>query len=1033
LVAVDYVSKWVEVQALPTNDARVVVKFLKGLFARFGVPKALISDRGTHFCNSQLEKALLKYGDAIRHILGFGIRRIDYLYNLAVRKSTICTSESINKGPFSSPQWVNLFQTNENVYRELVREFFASFDFDASPCRESVTLSGLRKGVTVKANYLLLGFWPTIRDDGFNVGNTKVAAIKDPRVKLAHRSITTTIAGRKKMTHRVTEIDLLYLYCIYSNEVVCNIPYWLAKYMVGMREKSLICGGMFATRIARSYGLLTSKMIRELSVEPSPHAVEEYDEDDEGDEAAGGDAGHEGAGGSADMYHNMIQSDWQVRQARWMDQLYLMRKQLGSLRNSSYDTWRRFNQLSHTAPKCNKKKPRGAKGKDKGKNKLTYTPKPKILPPPKRHNPAKDFVCHHCKEVGHWRRNCPSYQAELKEMKNASVASTSCIFTIELYGLRESKKLKHEALSLYMGNEMCVVVEAIRSFDLILPSGLIIVLDNCHFAPSVTRGVVLISRLVNNGYIHTFTNYGISVSKDNVFYFNAIPRDGIYEIDMHNLYPNVSSMFNVSNKRAKHALDSSYLWHCRLGHINKKRMDKLQRDGILQPTHDESLEKCKSCISGKMARKPFPHQVERAKDLLGLIHTDVCGPFRTVSREGASYFITFTDDFSRYGYVYLMKHKHEVFETFKEVVKIQRDNGRDLRKSLVTIEENLKVLNEASGSHGLLKSSGSDGGIELIQKEDTQPSENTSEIHNEVAPIEVEPQNVEVHICISARIPQAPDRYGFYVDVEEFELGDLNEPPNYKAALLDPDFDKWLEAINTKMQSMKDNQVTVLVDLPPNGRTVGSKWLFKKKTNMDGNVHTFKARLVAKGYTQTYGVDYEETFSPVVNIRNIRILLAIAMFLNGHLSEDVYMVQPKGINKIFDVEIKKVGFTQNPDEPRVYLKASGSNVVFLILYVDDILLMGNNITMLQEVKSWLWVKPEAELKVSCYADASFQLDENDTKSQTGYVFVLNEAEYIDAAEALMESVWMNNLLMDLEVSCHLIKDLWRCYVTMSLQ
>ncbi|GJV84767.1 putative nucleotidyltransferase, ribonuclease H [Tanacetum coccineum] len=62
LVAVDYVSKWVEAQALPTNDARVVVKFLKGLFARFGVPKALISDRGTHFCNSQLEKALLRYG-----------------------------------------------------------------------------------------------------------------------------------------------------------------------------------------------------------------------------------------------------------------------------------------------------------------------------------------------------------------------------------------------------------------------------------------------------------------------------------------------------------------------------------------------------------------------------------------------------------------------------------------------------------------------------------------------------------------------------------------------------------------------------------------------------------------------------------------------------------------------------------------------------------------------------------------------------------------------------------------------------------
>ncbi|GKA56960.1 zinc finger, CCHC-type containing protein [Tanacetum coccineum] len=158
-------------------------------------------------------------------------------------------------------------------------------------------------------------------------------------------------------------------------------------------------------------------------------------------------------------------------------------------------------------------------------------------------------------------------------------------------GLRSIRKLKHGALNLYMGNGMHAAVEAFESFDLIIHSGLIIVLDNCHYAPTVTRGVVSISHLVKNDYIHTFTNYGISVSKDNVFYFNAILRDDIYEIDMHNLYPNVSSIFNISNKRSKHELDSYYLWHCRLGHINKKRMDMLQRNGLLQPTHDESHEK----------------------------------------------------------------------------------------------------------------------------------------------------------------------------------------------------------------------------------------------------------------------------------------------------------------------------------------------------------------------------------------------------------------------------------------------------------
>ncbi|GKG45078.1 putative retrotransposon ty1-copia subclass protein, partial [Tanacetum coccineum] len=120
---------------------------------------------------------------------------------------------------------------------------------------------------------------------------------------------------------------------------------------------------------------------------------------------------------------------------------------------------------------------------------------------------------------------------------------------------------------------------------------------------------------------------------------------------------------------------------------------------------------------------------------------------------------------------------------------------------------------------------------------------------------------------------------------------------NYKAALLDTESDKWLTAMNVEMQSMKDNE------LPPNGKTVSSKWLFKKKTDMDGAVHTYKAHLVAKGYTQTPGIEYEETFSPIADIKAIRILIAIiayydyeiwqmdvkTTFLNGYLNEEVYM------------------------------------------------------------------------------------------------------------------------------------------------
>ncbi|GJX37280.1 retrotransposon protein, putative, ty1-copia subclass [Tanacetum coccineum] len=268
-----------------------------------------------------------------------------------------------------------------------------------------------------------------------------------------------------------------------------------------------------------------------------------------------------------------------------------------------------------------------------------------------------------------------------------------------------------------------------------------------------------------------------------------------------------------------------------------------------------------------------------------------------------------------------------------------------------------------------LKASGSVEDLELIQEEDTNPSVDTSLNHEEDDQEIDEPQSDINPIRRSTRTRRPTDRLCLYIDAEEHELGDLGEPANYKAALLDPESKKWLDAMNVEMQSMKDNDVWVLVELPPNARTVGSKWLFKKKTDMDGAVYIFKARLVAKGFTQTYGVDYEETFSPVADIRAIRILIAIAAyydyeiwqmdvktaFLNGHLSEEVYMEQPEGFvnpkypnhvcklkrsiyglkqasrqwNKRFDDEIKKFSFTQNLDEPCVYLKASGSYVAIL--------------------------------------------------------------------------------------------------------
>ena len=126
-------------------------------------------------------------------------------------------------------------------------------------------------------------------------------------------------------------------------------------------------------------------------------------------------------------------------------------------------------------------------------------------------------------------------------------------------------------------------------------------------------------------------------------------------------------MIAIKTKRVRVNNDSDiFLWHCRLGHIGVKRMKKLHADGLLESLDYESLGTCEPCLMGKMTKTPFSGSMERATDLLEIIHTDVCGPMNVEAPGGYRYFLTFTDDLSRYGYIYLMKHKYETFEKFKE-------------------------------------------------------------------------------------------------------------------------------------------------------------------------------------------------------------------------------------------------------------------------------------------------------------------------------------------------------------------------------
>ena len=179
--------------------------------------------------------------------------------------------------------------------------------------------------------------------------------------------------------------------------------------------------------------------------------------------------------------------------------------------------------------------------------------------------------------------------------------------------------------------------------------------------------------------------------------------------------------------------------------------------------------------------------------------------------------------------------------------------------------------------------------------------------------------------------------------------------------------------------------------LPPRKFVVGCKWIYKIKTRFDGSIERYKARLVAKGFTQEYEIDYEETFAPVAHISYVRALLAIAAtskwdifqvdvknaFLNRDLSEKFYMQLPPSLsvesNKIFHIRRALYGLKQAPRawfakfsstisylgymashyDSALFLSCTDKGTILLLLYVDDMIIIGDDLNGIQELKDFL--------------------------------------------------------------------------------
>ena len=772
----------------------------------------------------------------------------------------------------------------------------------------------------------------------------------------------------------------------------------------------------------------------------------------------------------------------------------------------------------------------------------------------------KVIKCFECNKTGHVRKNCYIYLKKNKDKANSAVtendseltlAATSCETNIvgNQYWIVDSGATQHMTNDKYWFTN-CIELKVPRNVEVgdgrkLLATAIgnikiqiisedkykICSFQNVLYVPELAHNLLSVSQTSKLGNVVQFEDNICKIINGNKLAAVAHKVGKLYILDcVHDVVASCGNIMNISNEE---------LWHRRFCHLGISNVRKLVKNDLVKGINcNISDDKffCVNCCDGKNHKQPFNDSGQKKLKPFDLVHSDVCGNINPVSLGGGGYFVTFIDDATRYSWVYIIKKKSDVFDTFcnwksmvekqyESKIKILRsDNGGEYTSKLFeaylkkegiihqktvphTPEQNgvaerlnrtliesvrsmisdsglpktfwaeavntanyvknrspTSVLNmtpyEALNNHkpnvSHFKIFGSKCYVHIPKLErskldskskhcifvgygtvtkgyrvydmkekkvihckdvifnesqfipltdsdsshkyviDIPSSDNFNVNHDEQFAINnneqivnniEQPINVNEPVRRSTRVRHEPDRYGEWAYVSK---DDCNNPITVEEALKSNDAINWEQAIKAELDSIERNQVWTLVEPPVDRKPIKTKWVFKKKLGPDGSVKTFKARLVAQGFSQKLGIDYEETFSPVVRFESVRTVLALSAqnnldvhhmdvqsaFLNGELSETVYVTQPEGFaikgkehlvcklqkslyglkqspkcwNNQLDNYLKSLNFKQSDIDSCIYTCGNDNNLTIIAVYVDDILIAGHSVESINNIK-----------------------------------------------------------------------------------
>lgn len=689
-----------------------------------------------------------------------------------------------------------------------------------------------------------------------------------------------------------------------------------------------------------------------------------------------------------------------------------------------------------------------------------------------------------------------------------------------------------------------------------------IVIPDAYYVPSFNQSLLSVSHLIDRGNQIQFTQPGATItSTTGQIMLTATVQNGLYV---------VNRVLDAS--AAKPATPD--VWHKRLAHLNSDYLRKMPElcNGIHMKGSITS-EICPSCIAGKQHRNAIATTSWRCtKKPLDLIHSDIWGPSPTRTPSHKSYYVSFTDDFSRYSVVNPISKKSDflaALTTFiasaetqqkTRVKAIRFDNaGENLstavktfldQKGIIidsippytpqlngvaerlnrTLMEKVRCLLDQSGlpktfwaealqtavfvknisptkalpngspyiqwfgkkpdlsnlgTFGcrafvfirpekrtklspksepgvllgyssskevrVLTSSGVIRTRDVILDETCFPRK-TMESHE----TELEPQTpmttkatTQATLGTTEEPMYSPDTLAFHTTITDEE-----EPSTFAEAMALPDASQWKAAIDDEYNSLVTNNTWILVDKPEGCNLVGTRWIFKKKLDANGNTTRYKARLVAQGFSQSKGIDYNETFTSVAKFTTVRMCFATAAithlyqrqldvktaFLHGDIHENIYAKQLEGfidrnnpdkvlkfVKALYGLKqaprawydkltsiLKLDGFQRSTADYSLFLKGSGATFASVLFYVDDMIVSAASLDSIRAIVKFL----KSKFEISDLGEPAYFLGIEIIRDKSTGTIKLHQTGYIKKLLQRFQMESSNPSDTPMDVNCY---------------